>query len=218
MEKPEIKNPYLDSRILWNDVYGSLQIKLENSYRIIFYLSLTIALAIVGLIVMGTETKIKPIPFILHGNEVITLNNQNTTAFNDIKPKLSLLLVKDFIRHARNLSIDSAVNANNHISALSTVNGAAEKVLQDFFDAQKAEKNITKNISITNVLRETDHSFEIRWIEETRNSVTGEVINTNNYIAEITYTFESPSSNPIILEHNPLGFVISHLSWSEEKV
>src|SRR3990167_10091998 len=98
MEVKANKNTYIESRTLWNDVYGNLQTKLENSYRVIFCLSLTIIISIVGLIIVACQPKIKPIPFVLHGNDVITLNDQQSAAFNDVKPKLSLVLVENFIR------------------------------------------------------------------------------------------------------------------------
>jgi len=220
MSNVENKNAYLESRALWNDVYGSIQTKLENSYRIIFCLCIALIIAIIGLVIVASETKIKPMPFVLHGDDIISLNEQNSASFNTMKPTLSLILAKDFIRHARAQSSDQTVNANIHIAALSTVTGAASKILQDFFQSENANpssQQTTKNISITSVLRETKHAFEIRWSEETRNAQTGDVINTAQYIADITYTFDAPSSNPIILKNNPLGFVITHLSWSQDQ-
>jgi type IV secretory pathway TrbF-like protein len=220
VEKTEHKNSYLESRVMWNDVYGSLQTKLENSYRIIFCLSIVIAIAIVGFVIVAGETKIKPMPFVLHGNDIITLSEQNDPAFNSMKPQLSLILAKDFIRHARMISTDNAVNANNHIAALSVVRGSAAEVLKNYFqahDENQLSQNTTKNIVIDSVLAETNKSLEIRWSEETRNALSGDVINTAQYIADITYTFQAPSSNPVILKNNPLGFVVTNLSWSQDQ-
>lgn len=219
MESKANKNTYIESRTLWNDVYGSLQTKLENSYRVIFCLSIAIVVSIIGFIVVACQPKVKPIPFVLHGNDVITLSDQQSTAFDDVKPKLSLVLVEDFIRHARLISPDNTVNAENHINALSVVSGSASKALQSYFQSESTkntDQNITQDIEITNVLRESKISFEVRWIETIRNAQTSEVISKSNYIADISYQFETPSSNPIILKHNPFGFFINHFSWSRD--
>ena len=220
MSSSENKNSYLESRALWNDVYGSIQTKLENSYRIIFYLCIAIIIAIIGLVIVASESKIKPMPFVLHGDDIISLNAQNSASFSSMKPTLSLILAKDFIRHVRSHSSDQTVDANNHVAALSSVTGSASKTLQDYFlleSANAANAQTTKNISVTSVLRESKNAFEIRWKEEARNAQSGDVINTAQYIADITYTFNAPSSNPIILQNNPLGFVITHLSWSQDQ-
>lgn len=220
MEKTEHKNSYLESRALWNDVYGGLQTKLENSYRIIFCLSIVIAIAIVGFVIVAGETKIKPMPFVLHGNDIITLSEQNDAAFDSIKPQLSLILAKDFIRHTRMVSSDNAVNAHNHIAALSVVRGSAAEVLKNYFqthDVNQLSQTTTKNIVINSVLAESNKSLEIRWSEETRNAQSGDVISTAQYIADVTYAFQAPSSNPAILKNNPLRFVVTNLSWSQDQ-
>lgn len=214
-------NPYLQSRAMWNDMYGSLQTKLENSYRIIFILSMVIAVALVGFVITASETKIKPLPFVLHGNDIITLNETHTQDFAAIKPKLALMLAQSFIRHARSVSRDPIVNANNHIAALSVVTGSATSVLNDFFkkeDANTLSQKITKNIEITSVLRASPTTFDVRWQEETRSSKTGELQESNAYIAQLSFSFEKPSQNPIILSHNPLGFEVTQLSWSRDQV
>lgn len=220
MKQIEHKNTYLESRTLWNDVYGSLQTKLENSYRIIFCLSVVITIAMVGFVMIASNPKIKPMPFVLHGNDIITMSDQNAAAFNTLKPKLSLLLAQDFIRHARMISSDNTVNANNHIAALSVAQGAAAEALKNYFQTQNIDqlsKTTTGNVQINSVLAESDHTLEIRWTEESRNTQSGDVINTTQYIADMTYAFDAPSSNPIILKNNPLGFVITHLSWSQDQ-
>lgn len=213
-------NPYLQSKLLWSDVYGDLQTKLENSYRIIFVLSIVIVIAIIGFVIISGETKIKPMPFILHGNDIITLNNQSQTDLDNIKPELSLMLARDFINHVRSISIDNNVNDNNRIAALSFVTGAASKTIQTFYeknDPNQLAATIVKHVKITSILRASDHTLNIRWRENTRSSRTGDLIKSEPYIAQITYQFSKPSQNPIILQHNPLGFEITQLSWSQDQ-
>lgn len=216
-EKAVANNPYLQSRALWNDMYGSIQIKLENSYRIIFVLSLVILAAIIGLVIIGTQTKIQPMPFIVHGDEVLTVSNTRSADFDTLKPKLARYFVKNFIRSARSVSVDGEVNANNRILALSFVTEAATHVLKEFYEKNNPDviaQNHVKNITITSFLENSAHSVDIRWREDIRAVRSGEIVQSNKYIAEITYQYQTPSENIIVLRNNPLGLAITHLSWS----
>ncbi len=219
-EKSLANNPYLQSRALWNDLYGSIQTKLENSYRIIFILSLVILSAIIGLVVIASETKIKPMPFIVHGNEVLTVANANTAEFQSLKPTLAAYFIKQFIRNARAISSDGEANANNKIAALSFTTGEATQVLKEFYEENNpntiAQQQV-KNITITSVLPKSAHTVDIRWREDSRNVHSGERVQTQNYIAHLNYHYQTPPQNEIILRHNPLGLAITHLAWSIEQ-
>lgn len=218
-ERALTKNPYLQSKALWDDMYGSLQLKLENSYRLIFILSLVIAVAMVGFIVVAGETKVKPMPFILHGNAIVTLADTKSESFAHVEPKLSLYFAKKFIRDARTVSTDGDVNAAHKIRAYSMVGGAATQVLKDFYAKENPDtvaQTKVKTLAITSILRDSPHTLDIRWREECRSSTTGELMHSKNYIAELTYRFVTPSQNETILANNPLGFEITYLSWSED--
>ena len=216
-EKSLANNPYLQSRALWNDMYGSIQTKLENSYRVIFILSLVILSAIIGLVVIAGETKIKPMPFIVHGNEVLTVANANTAEFQSLKPTLAAYFIKKFIRNARTVSADGQVNANNKIAALSFVTGEATQVLKEFYEGNNpntiAQQQV-KNIIITSVLKKSANTMDVRWHEDSRNVHSGERLQSQDYIAQLNYHYQTPSQNEIILRHNPLGLAITHLAWS----
>ncbi len=211
------RNPYLQSKALWNDMYGSVQTKLENSYRIIMLLSAVIVVAIIGFVIVSSQTKVKPMPFIVHGNDILTVDQSQSGDFKRLKPKLAYYFAKHFIRDARSVSVDGDVNANNRISALSFVTGASVPVLNDFYqknDPNRIANTYVKNIHITNVLRLSANTLDVRWQEIWRNVRSGELMRTKNYLAQLTYHYNTPSENTLILRNNPLGFDITNLSWS----
>ena len=207
----------MQSRALWNDLYGSIQTKLENSYRVIFILSLVILSAIIGLVVIAGETKIKPMPFIVHGNEVLTVANANTAEFQSLKPTLAAYFIKQFIRNARTVSADGEANANNKIAALSFTTGEATHVLKEFYEENNPNvlaQQFVKNITITSALQNSAHTLDVRWREDWRNVRSGEIVQSQHYIAQLIYYYQAPSQNEIILRNNPLGLAITHLAWS----
>ncbi len=215
----DVTNPYLQSKSLWNDMYGDVQTKLENAYRIIFILSLVIGVAIVGFILIAGEVKVKPIPFVIHGDEVVTLNATNVSDSQAIQTQLANYFVKQFIRDSRSVSVDSDVNQNQEIAAYSFVSGAATKTLTDFYEKyvpKEIASSHVKSVHITSVLRSSRQSFDIRWDEETRKVETGELVETKHFIAQITYQYQLPSGDAVVLRNNPMGFQITQLSWSED--
>ena len=213
------RNPYLQSKALWNDMYGSIQTKLENSYRINMVLAAVIIIAMFGFVHVSSESKVQPMPFIVHGNEVLTVDNSAATDLHQVKPQLALYFTKNFIRDVRSVSVDGDVNAAHRIAALSFVSGEAVNVLKNFYgknDPNVIANHFVKNVAITSVLRNSPNTLTIRWQESWRSLNSGELIKTRNYIAQITYQYSKLSQNTIILRNNPLGFDITDLSWSED--
>lgn len=214
-------NPYLQSKVLWNDMYGSLQVKLENSYRLIFILSIVIALAIIGFMVVAGESKVQPYVTVIHGNEVLTLDQSTDRELQALHPKLALFFTKNFIQTARSVSADGEVNAQNKMAAYALVGGAATERLKQFYVKNNPDviaRHSVKEIHITSVLRTSHHTIEVRWREDWHAVQSGKLQQSHNYIAQLSYRFEKPSENPRILRVNPLGYTITQLSWSEDHV
>jgi len=214
------KNPYLQSKVLWNDMYGSLQLKLENSYRIIFILSAVIATALIGFVIVAGETKVVPYVTVIHGDEVITLNKSPAESLQGVQPKLALYFAKKFIRSVRAVSADGDVNAANKIGSYFFVTSEATQVIKDFYEKNNPDtiaRDSVKDVAITSVLRASAHTLVVRWSEDWRSVRSGKRLRTQKYIAEIVYSYKKPSQNRTILRSNPLGFYITHLSWSQDR-
>lgn len=218
--KKEIsKNPYLQSKALWNDMYGEVQTKLENSYRIILILSAVIVIAIFGFIIIASQVKVKALPFVIHGDEVVTLNLTDAPNSNTLQTQLASYFVKQFVREARSVSVDAQINRQQEIAAYSFVGGAATQTLSDFYEKNNPSEianNHVKSIHVTSVLRASKHTFDVRWDEEVRKVDTGEIVKTQHFIAKIMYQYQKPSTDAAVLRSNPMGFQITQLSWSED--
>ncbi|OGT50852.1 MAG: hypothetical protein A3F17_09300 [Gammaproteobacteria bacterium RIFCSPHIGHO2_12_FULL_41_15] len=206
-------NPYLQSKVLWNDLYGSVEEKLRFSYRIIIALSVTLLACTMGLIVVATQSRVQPYVTVVHGNELLTLHNFNQPGLNEFKPKLALLLAREFIQKARNISADPKVNQQNFIAALSMTSNGATHVLKDYHQSMTTH---LKQITITSLILQSKKALHLRWQEITRDAKTGDVLSTENYSAELTFEFTKASTNPLIAEQNPLGFYITSLAWSQD--
>lgn len=211
------KNPYLQSKALWNDMYGDLEDKLCRSQRLNMLFLGVIAIALIGFVIIAGQSKVEPIPFIIHGNEVVTVADTRSRDYQGLQPKLAIYFIKQFIRNVRSVSTDGTMNAVHKIAALSFVKNDAVEILKEFYE--KHDPNVValkfvKDISITSILKVSLDTFNVRWREDWRNNRTGEHVRTKHYIAELKFQFDDPSDNVAILKNNPLGFYITHLSWS----
>ncbi|MDF1761034.1 MAG: type IV secretion system protein [Coxiellaceae bacterium] len=210
-------NPYLQSRAMWNELYGNLQIKLENCYRIVFILSVALIISMISLIVIAGESKVKSVPFIVHGDDLLTLTNEQQLPAKQLHSRLSFYFIKQFIAASRAVSADGVINSNNTIKAYALSQGEATGVLKAYYEKNDPNALAThkvRDIEITSLLRESKSTIDVRWFERLRDVHTGLLIKKTPYIARISYQYQKPSTDQTILHYNPLGFVITYLSWS----
>jgi len=214
-------NPYLQSRILWNDVFGQTEKYLHFSLGLNAVLVLGLAVSVAGTVILANQRSIKPYPFIIHGEHVLTSTEESQAAVEHLKPQLANVLAKGFIKNLRRVSTDKHVNRERQMAALAVTNQEALAVTQKYFQQHQTDKIAKKQVNdvkITSSLQSSEHTMVIRWQETWRAPNTGEVLKQEHYVAEIVYQFDTPSTHELVLKHNPLGFYITHLSWSLEKV
>ena len=217
----ELNNPYLQSRALWNDLYGDIQSKLEHAYRLIVVLSSVIVLSVIGLVWMAMQDQVKPYLTVLHGNQVLTLHEAASAEFQSLKPKLAEIFSKQFIQDARSHSVDSTMNTQRQIQSYAHASGTAVSWLK----AQWREKALEslRHVQVQSVLIKTDRTISLRWSEETLDPKSGEPLHRDYYTAELQYAFQAPSHDSELAGRNPLGFYVTdivvgkELATSEEK-
>lgn len=206
-------NPYLQSRAMWNDLYGDVQTRLENAYRIILLLAVVIVIAIIGMVTMASQSRVQPYLTVLHGNEMLTVHDAHSSDFHTLKPLLAQMQAKQFIRQARSYSVDAQVNRQQLINAYSHALGPAVSWLKS--QVRESHSSLTQ-VFIETVLLKSDKTLDIRWREQTLHRKTGEVITTQHYSAELTYRFQPEQADSELSEQNPLGFFITHVVMSKD--
>jgi type IV secretory pathway TrbF-like protein len=214
-------NPYLQSRMLWNDVYGQAEKHLHFSLGLNAVLVLGLMASIAGMITLSHQRSIKPYPFIIHGEHVLTSTEESQAAVEHLKPQLANVLAKGFIRNMRRVSTDQHVNRERQMAALAVTSHQALAVTQHYFqdnNANNTAKSKINDVKITSVLQSSEQTLVVRWQELWREPKTGEVLATEQYVAEMTYQFDTPSTHELVLKYNPLGFYVQRLSWSLEKM
>ena len=211
-------NPFLQSRALWNDLYGDVQIKLENAYRVIFILAVVIVIAMISMVVMASQSHVKPYLTVLHGSDVLTVRDTESTEFATLQPKLAELLARQFIQHARAVSSDATMNTQHQIHAFAHVAGPAVTWLKTQFQHDPSDEEPMRHVIVDTVLMKSEKTLDVRWSEDTLDAKSGERLNRQHYSAELNFTFQPPSNDTSVAEHNPLGFYITHILVAKDRV
>ena len=208
-------NPYMDSKRLWNDMYGSLEDKLRNAQIIIVILSFVIVATIGALMYMATRSHIIPYVVTLRGDELVTVNELKSDAFRSIQPKLAINLTELFIQHVRNRTLDKTVNQDNHIKAYAVASNSASSVVKAHLE-ELAKDDFLVKVEINAALLKSNNTIELRWKESKYDKMNGTVLSVKAYSADLTYEFSNVALDPVVASHNPLGFYITSCAWSED--
>lgn len=217
------ENPYLNSRRAWNDHVGSI-VTSRQSWQVIGILSLLIALAgVAGVIHIGSQSKF--IPYVI---EVDKLGQSRAagpvTASSNIDPKVFSSVVADFIDGARLVSPDVALQRKavfkiySHLSPNDPATVKMNEWMNGSADAspfKKAAKEMV-NTEITSVLPQTPDTWQIEWIETTRDRqgvLKGEPVKMRALVTVYAADTSSQTTEKEMLD-NPLSIYVRDFSWS----
>jgi type IV secretory pathway TrbF-like protein len=215
MAKGIENNSYAQSLALWDDLYGSVQMRLQNAYRVIACLSVAVVITVISLMAVSLKASVKPYVALLRGDELISVRSFRSAQDDEMKPQLAMHLAKQFIIASRSVTLDNKLNQQHHVQAYSFIAGAASGVLKSYF--ANRDVGCMQDIAITTILLKSLSVMDIRWKETKRNRQTGEVVSSNHYSAELTYAYHKPSQDLVVAEHNPFGFYITQLVWTKDR-
>jgi len=213
------ENPYLQSRMLWNDVYGDVESRLQKAQRLNMVLSGLIGLSLILITVVALQTQTVSVPFIVRGDDVITVNETLDAKDKTLQARLAPYFAKNFLLAARAVSHDKEVNQRHVAQAFAMTSGVATAALKRFFQQNSPislANTQTRRIHMTSILRESAHSLHVRWTEASFEAKTGQPLGKTYHLAEITYQYGKPSTDRHILQSNPMGFYITSLVWSDD--
>lgn len=225
LKKSKINSNNINSNAknVWNSRIAELFWK-YRAWQLLAILSLLICLvAISGIIYIGSQSKF--IPYIVEVNklgETIVVGRTQTGTIKD--PRIIRAKVANFIDTLRLVSIDPALQRNyiyKTYESLRRGDPAFEKA-NNFYQDEKTNpfklgKNISRNIEIKSLNRQTDETYQIDWIEKTYDK-KGILLYIKEYRALVT-VFLSPVNVESVnqLLQNPLGIYIKDYNISELK-
>lgn len=170
------ENPYLNARRAWN-VHTAGLMKSLQLWQLVALSSLLItATAIGGLIIIGSQSKFVPLVFQQDssGNtlSVTRADRVGLASIDDFRTSAAR-----FIENLRMVSTDNELQKKAVFQVYSFLNqnDIALTKVSDFYSRQKDSNPFERSshevvsIQITSVLQESDSTWQVDWVETTRN-------------------------------------------------
>jgi type IV secretory pathway TrbF-like protein len=221
----ESENPYLTARRTWNDHTASV-VAARNMWQLLGILALMIALAgIGGMIHIGSQSKF--VPYIVEvdqlGQAVAVAPAQKA---NEADQRVIHASVASFISDLRLVTPDVALQRKAVFRIYSMLSGnepataKANEWLNGSPDASPFVRATKETVStqIVSVIPQTPDTWQVEWIETTRDRqgvLKGEPFRIRAlitvYIVETT-----PETTEEQIRNNPLGIYVRDFSWSKQ--
>ncbi|WP_443478402.1 conjugal transfer protein TrbF [Novosphingobium aerophilum] len=130
-------------------------------------------------------------------------------------PQIAWALSK-FIGHIRGHSLDPVVMRDGWLEAYDFSTQRGSRFLSEYARGSGALTGLgerTVSVQVTSVVRASDKSFQVKWIENAfeRGSAAG----TSHWTAILTIVQQAPRDSET-LRKNPLGIYVDAIDWSRE--
>ena len=214
-QTPEPETPFQRAGQLWDERIGSARVQARNWRWMAFGChGLTSALS-GGLLWQSLQSRV--VPYVV---EVDRLGEVQAIApaeagYHPTDPQVAWFLSR-FIADVRSISLDPVLMRQAWLSAYDFTTRRGAAFLGDYARradpfAQVGERTVS--VQVTSVVRASDKSFQVKWIETAyeRGAQTG----TSHWTAILTVVMTPPWSADI-LRKNPLGIYVDAIDWSQE--
>jgi len=212
---PEPETPYHRAGQVWDDRIGSARVQARN-WRLAFFGMLALSGGLAGgLIWQSARSSVTP--WVV---EVDKLGAARTVApadagFRPSDPQIAWHLAH-FIGQVRSLPADPVVLRQNWLEAYNFVTDKGALALNDYARAADPFGRIGRSqtsIDIVSVIRASDDSFRITWVE--RRYVDDVLAITERWSAIVSVVLQTPTDAER-LKKNPLGIYVHAINWSKE--
>jgi type IV secretion system protein VirB5 len=212
---PIPETPFQRAGQLWDDRIGSARVQARN-WRLIAFgcLGLTTALS-GGLLWQSLQSRV--VPYVV---EVDRLGEPRAVAsaeagYRPTDPQIAWFLGR-FITSVRSVSLDPVLMRQDWLSAYDFTTKRGAVFLGDYARSADPFGRVgerTVSVQITSVVRASDRSFQVKWIETAYER--GAQAGSAHWTGILTVVLKAPASADA-LRRNPLGLYVDAVDWSRE--
>ena len=212
---PVPQTPYQAAGSVWDERIGSARVQARN-WRLMAFGCLALGVVATGALIWRTgQALVTPYVIEVDRAGAVRAVGEAATPYRPTDAQVAYHLAR-FITDVRGLALDPVVVRQNWLEAYqyTTDQGAAR--LNDFArstDPFAQVGQVSKAIEVSSVVRASNDSFQVRWIERTYTH--GALSATERWTAILSTVIEPPRTEER-LRQNPLGIYVNHLSWSKE--
>lgn len=214
-ETPEPVTPYQKAAQVWDERLGSARVQARN-WRFMAFGSLGLSLLLSGGVIwQAGKSSIVPYVIELEAEGTARAVKAATEAYVPSDAQIAFHLA-NFIEKVRSLPIDPIIVRKNWLQAYDYATSRAANTLNEYARENDPFSRVgeqTVAIEVTSVVRASERSFQIRWLE--RRYVNGSLAATDRWTALLSVSI-NPPRNAETLRKNPLGIYVTSLNWSRD--
>jgi type IV secretion system protein VirB5 len=212
---PGPETPYQRAGQVWDDRIGSARVQ-ARSWRLAALGELLLCAGLsAGLLWQSMQSRV--VPYVV---EVDRLGEPRAVApaaaeYRPTDAQIAWHLGR-FIREVRSVSLDPVLMRDSWLSAYDFATERGARFLGDYARAADPFAEIgrrTVSVQVTSVVRASDRSFQVKWIESEYER--GNPAGTSRWTAILSIRVKPPMSADI-LRKNPLGLYVDAIDWSRE--
>lgn len=212
---PEPVTPFQRAGQVWDDRIGSARVQARN-WRLMAFGSLILSGGLAcGLAWQSLQSRV--VPYVVEVDRLGEAQAVSPAArdFRPTDPQIAWHLGQ-FIRDVRSLSLDPVLMRQGWLRAYDFASAKGAIFLSEYARSSdpfaRAERE-NVSVQIISVVRASDHSFQVKWIESAFEH--GSPAGTSRWTAILTIV-QKPPANAEALRKNPLGLFVDAVDWSEE--
>lgn len=214
-ETTEPTTPYQAAGQLWDERIGSARTQARN-WRLMSFGCLALAIGMAGgLLWQAGRSTVTPYVVEVDQLGQVKTIGPAVEAYRPTDAQIAHALAR-FVQNVRALPTDPIVVRQNWLEAydFSTDRGGA--ALNDYARANDPFSKVGRTsvaVEVTSVVRASESSFQIRWIE--RRYENNQLAGTDRWTAILTIVLQPPRTEDR-LRKNPLGIYVNGINWSRE--
>ena len=212
---PQPETPYQRAGQMWDERIGSARVQARN-WRLMAFGSLILSAGLAtGMVWQASQSRVTPyVVEVDHLGEAKAVNPAEAK-FQPTDPQIAWHLAR-FITDIRSVSLDPVLMRRDWLSAYDFVTKRGAQTLDAYARANDPFSRIgdkTVSVQVTSVVRASDKSFQVKWLEQAFDR--GTPVGTSRWTGILTTVSKAPASADV-LRKNPLGIYVDAIDWSRE--
>lgn len=212
---PEPETSFQRAGQLWDERIGSARVQARN-WRLVAFGCLGLSTAMAGgLLWQSLQSRVIPYVVAVDRLGEARAVTEAEATYKPTDPQIAWALSR-FIENVRGASLDPVLMRKAWLQAYDFATRRGAVFLSDYARSSGALAQVgerTVSVQVTSVVRASETSFQVKWIESLYER--GNPVGSSHWTAILTLV-EKPPRDAETLRKNPLGLYVDAIDWSRE--